>query len=272
MDLHSADARPENAGGAAEPRESLGGAQNAPQQEPAEVSATPNEQMNEAISNDNPDVDAMNEAQLRAELRAAIERCEASDTKYTTLLEKVTQMRSTLGDRLRQDAEELDRREQQIDELNGQVEGLRGTVSALEKELSGAVGETERVTGELDKMRASISKAPAVDPAETARLEAQCRLLGETVEAQRVDLDRWERSCLEECTAKEEYAAEIRRLENVARAAEEREQQSRLAAADDRRIAQQLHEALEELQLCAYSLTSPRSRCPADDWGDAAAS
>ena len=49
--------------------------------------------------------------------------------------------------------------------------------------------------------------------------------------------------------AKERYALEIQHFEALTKEAGEREQQSRVAAAEDRRVAQQLHEALEELQM-----------------------
>ena len=210
-------------------------------QKPVETTQPEFSEPQEAQS-DELNIDAMDDAQLRNELRAALERRAACDTQYNTLLSKVTQMRTTLGDRLRQDAEELDRREQQIDELTAQTDNLRSIVAGLEEKLTSS-------TEELEQMRTSMAQIPAVDPAETARLEAQCRHLNETVEAQRVDLDRWEKSCMEECMAKERYASEIQRFGALTKEAEEREQQSRVAAAEDRRVAQQLHEALEELQM-----------------------
>lgn len=232
---HGAGAQPEQAGPAREPQE-----REMPQN-PVETTQPEFSEPQEAQS-DELDIDAMDDAQLRNELRAALERCAACDTQYNTLLSKVTQMRTTLGDRLRQDAEELDRREQQIDELNAQTDNLRSIVAGLEEKLTSS-------TEELEQMRTSMAQIPAVDPAETARLEAQCRHLNETVEAQRVDLDRWEKSCMEECMAKERYASEIQRFVALTKEAEEREQQSRVAAAEDRRVAQQLHETLEELQM-----------------------
>ncbi|WFD35319.1 hypothetical protein MCUN1_002170 [Malassezia cuniculi] len=257
MDLHSAEPRTEEAA-ASTPQvqdDTQIVAQDTGQNEvaaPGDAGAAPvqdDEQEAEIEADEELDIDNMDADQLRTKLRTTLERCEASESQYAALLDKVAQMRTTLGDRLRQDAEELDRREQQIDELTAQAEGLRNTISTLETELKGAANESDRLTGELDKMRASIANAPAVDSAEVARLEAQCRLYNETIEAQRVDLERWEKAYMEECAAKEGFAAEVKRIESTVKEAEEREKKSESAAAEDRRVAQQLQEALEELQL-----------------------
>ena len=124
---------------------------------------------------------------------------------------------------------------------------------AAEGELVNCNSETERVTAELDKLRVSASKtANAPDPAETSRLELRYRELQETVEVLRVDLDRWENAYMDERSRREEQQAHAQRMETARKEAEERESQQRQAAAQDKLVARQLQQTLEELQLCVY--------------------
>lgn len=149
--------------------------------------------------------------------------------------------------------EELDRREQQIETLTSQNTDLQTTLEQLKGELVNCNSETERVTAELDKLRVSASKtANAPDPAETSRLELRYRELQETVEALRVDLDRWENAYMDERSRREEQQAHAQRMETARKEAEERESQQRQAAAQDKLVARQLQQTLEELQLCVY--------------------
>lgn len=123
-------------------------------------------------------------------------------------------------------------------------------MDSLSKELVASSSETERIADEMDKLRISTSKsAAAADAAETSRLELRHRELQETVEALRLDLDRWESAYMEEKSSREDSAARAQRAENARKEAEDREQRLQQSASQDKLIARQLQQALEELQL-----------------------
>lgn len=88
------------------------------------------------------------------ELKKVKEERNSFESQYRGLLSKLSQMRSTLGDRLRQDAEELDRREQQIDALQIKSDDLTATVETLKSELLSSHQDVERLTNEMDTLRA----------------------------------------------------------------------------------------------------------------------
>lgn len=210
-------------------------------------------------------------AYLREELARVQEERDAFESQYNNLLEKLAHMRTTVGERLRQDAEELDRREQQIERLTSQVGDYESASVTLKEELVASNAENERMTEELDKLRGEMSKSVTLnDPADFDRLETRCRELQETVDGQRVDLDRWESALMEERSWKEGLEAQVQRTESALQHAKERETELQSTIEQEKRVARQLQQALEEFQLGTSSYSpSARARCPADCRRDA---
>lgn len=208
---------------------------------------------------------------LREELARVQEERDAFESQYNNLLEKLAHMRTTVGERLRQDAEELDRREQQIERLTSQVGDYESASVTLKEELVASNAENERMTEELDKLRGEMSKSVTLnDPADFDRLETRCRELQETVDGQRVDLDRWESALMEERSWKEGLEAQVQRTESALQHAKERETELQSTIEQEKRVARQLQQALEEFQLGTSSYSpSARARCPADCRRDA---
>ena len=201
---------------------------------------------------------------LQAALVQVQEEKDALEAQYNTLLEKLAHMRTTVGERLRQDAEELDRREQQIERLTTQLGELETTNVSLREELVASHAESERVTEEMDKLRAEVAKSAAQDTFEEQnRLEMRCRELQETVDAQRVDLDRYETSFREERAWREDMEAQAQRTDAALTSAREREVQLQGTVEQEKQLARQLQQALEEFQLGTSPGTtdlSPRAR------------
>ncbi|WFC96672.1 hypothetical protein MBRA1_003335 [Malassezia brasiliensis] len=196
-----------------------------------------------ATQSSNPEV-------LQAALAQVQEEKDALEAQYNTLLEKLAHMRTTVGERLRQDAEELDRREQQIERLTTQLGDLETTNVSLREELVASHAESERVTEEMDKLRAEVAKSAAQDTFEEQnRLEMRCRELQETVDAQRVDLDRYETSFREERAWREDMEAQAQRTDAALTSAREREVQLQGAVEQEKQLSRQLQQALEEFQL-----------------------
>ncbi|WFD05648.1 hypothetical protein MVES1_000980 [Malassezia vespertilionis] len=172
------------------------------------------------------------------------------EEKYNGLLAKLTQMRNTLGERLRDDAEELDRREQQIEKLTAQIDECHVTNSTLQEELVTSHADTDRMSSEIDTLRAHIAENTASVGSEKLNLvESRCRELQQTMDAQRVDLDRWENAYLDERSRKEELESRIVALEKAMRDAESREEQHSYFIEQEKLVARQLQQALEDLQI-----------------------
>lgn len=189
--------------------------------------------------------------ELLDELQRTREDRDGFEGQYKGLLAKLTQMRTTLGQRLRQDAEELDRREGQIETLTTQVEELQSTVSTIQSELISSHTENERVTRELDALRvssaAAIQEATKVADAalatasqrsssesattneEKSQLEGQARQLSQTLEIVQSELSTRDAAYQEEKARRTEletalqqarldregFEAEISRLHEV---------------------------------------------------------
>lgn len=183
---------------------------------------------------------------LKDELVRVKEERNSYESQYRGLLGKLSQMRSTLGDRLRQDAEELDRREQQIESLQSKSQELQETVETLKNELLTSHSEMERLTQELDSARA----LQAQDTSQLDRKNGEIKLreLQELTERYRIDAESWESSCMEERAYREELALEIREVQRERDEAVMREAEEKRRAKREAQSAFDLQQVLEEFQ------------------------
>ncbi|KAJ3857975.1 hypothetical protein EV368DRAFT_70603 [Lentinula lateritia] len=132
---------------------------------------------------------------LQRELQRTREEKEALGTQYRNLLAKLTQMRTTLGNKLKQDAEELDRREQLVQQLTAQNDDLNSTLETLKEELISASEESARTATELDNMR---NRAFQETTHENLLRERELRETQTELEQCRLERDEWERVALQE--------------------------------------------------------------------------
>lgn len=134
---------------------------------------------------------------------------ETLEKQYTHLLAKLTQMRTSLGNKLRQDAEELDRRESSLVLLQSEKEDLVGTVNTLQGELIQANGEAERLETEVGEMRrgmASLERELAQMGSSTHESEMKMR---EQVERERRAKDEWQHVAMQHKTTIEELRDQL---------------------------------------------------------------
>ncbi|CDO77827.1 hypothetical protein BN946_scf184714.g2 [Trametes cinnabarina] len=103
------------------------------------------------VHQDSDDLDPVQ--RLERELQRTREEKDTLATQYRNLLAKLTTMRTTLGNKLKQDAEELDRQEQLVQQLTAQNEDLTVTVETLKSELIASNEEAERASKELEATR-----------------------------------------------------------------------------------------------------------------------
>ncbi|KAI0754302.1 hypothetical protein C8Q80DRAFT_1094324 [Daedaleopsis nitida] len=138
---------------------------------------------------------------LEQELQRTREEKDALATQYRNLLAKLTTMRTTLGNKLKQDAEELDRQEQFVQQLTVQNEDLAATVETLKFELIASNEEAERASRELETMR---SRALHDSSQETFLRERELRELQAELEQCRIERDEWEQKALQEHVSADE--------------------------------------------------------------------
>ncbi|KAF4564578.1 hypothetical protein EYR40_010744 [Pleurotus pulmonarius] len=165
-------------------------------------------------TNGHMDNDSQAQAQIQA-LKELLQRTtdekETLAMQYNNLLAKLTAMRTTLGNKLKQDAEELDRREQLLQQLTAQNEDLTSTVETLKEELVASNHEAERAHSELDHVR---SRTLLESTQESMLRERELRESQTELERCRMERDEWERTAQQERLAAEESRAYERDLEH----------------------------------------------------------
>ncbi|KAI0049213.1 hypothetical protein FA95DRAFT_1581896 [Auriscalpium vulgare] len=182
---------------------------------------------------------------LQQELERTREEKEALAAQYRNLLAKLTTMRNTLGNKLKQDAEELDRREQLVHQLTAQTEDLEATVETLKTELTASNDEAERAARELDALRAHALQEST---AEAAQRERELREAQAALERCRIERDEWEREALRaRVLADEARAAEGGRGRELEQERAARERDARELEAE-REKAGNLQSVLEDFQ------------------------
>ncbi|KAG5220119.1 Guanylate kinase [Salix suchowensis] len=148
--------------------------------------------------NGHTDGDSQTQVQIQALkelLQRTTEEKETLATQYNNLLAKLTAMRTTLGNKLKQDAEELDRREQLLQQLTAQNEDLTSTVETLKEELVSSNHEAERAHLELDHVR---SRTLLESTQESMLRERELREAQTELERCRMERDEWERTAQQE--------------------------------------------------------------------------
>ncbi|KAH9956216.1 hypothetical protein BC827DRAFT_1364412 [Russula dissimulans] len=178
---------------------------------------------------------------LQQELKRTREEKDELATQYRNLLGKLQTMRNTLGNKLRQDAEELDRREQQIAQLTAQNEDLLSTVEALQAEVLSSNVEAERASGELDAMRQEVS-------GESLQREQALREARAELERTRTARDDWEAEAMAQRVRAEETRMTLdATYRELAAAKEAGERDARASDAEAER-ANNLQAVLEDFQ------------------------
>ncbi|CCU97708.1 unnamed protein product [Malassezia sympodialis ATCC 42132] len=181
------------------------------------------------------------EKALREEFMRLQDERDSLEDQYQTLLSKVSQMRTTLGERLRQDA--------QIERLTEQVGEQEATTSALQQELGIAHEESAKLASEMGQLRRELEQQETEDhTAELERLNERCKSLQEMIDAHQVETQRWESALIEERTLRQELETRQRQLLQERDEAEETRRQAQAVADQEKQVARQLQQALEELQ------------------------
>ncbi|KAI0760481.1 hypothetical protein C8Q74DRAFT_1207886 [Fomes fomentarius] len=182
---------------------------------------------------------------LEQELQQTREEKDALATQYRNLLAKLTTMRTTLGNKLKQDAEELDRQEQLVQQLTVQNDDLTATVETLKSELIASNEEAERASKELEAMR---SRALHDSSQETFLRERELRELQAELEQCRIERDEWEQKALQEHVSADDARTTADALRRDLEVEREARQRAETSLEVEREKCSNLQSVLEDFQ------------------------
>ncbi|KPV75353.1 uncharacterized protein RHOBADRAFT_53339 [Rhodotorula graminis WP1] len=185
---------------------------------------------------------------LEDELDRTRQDRDAWEAQYQGLLAKLTAMRNTLGDKLKQDADELDRREQEIADLRAANDDLASTLDTLKGELIQSHADADALHTEVEQLRARAFDSERASSDEAQEREVALREAQEDLERVRIERDEWEGEAMRERVRREDQGARLGVVEmELAQAKADREV---LREERDREMesAANLHAVLEEFQ------------------------
>lgn len=236
----------------------------------------------EGMSEEEEEDPAARIASLESELDRVTDDKNKLESQYRNLLGKLTSMRNTLGDKLAQDAEELDRREAQIADLQASNDDLEQTIETLRAELIASNDEAERLHSSVEQLRLRADEGARASVDEGAARELQLRELVEDLERARLEREDWENQALKErveretlqtaLNAAERELATLRLEKNTLRHERDREATSaanlhnvleEFQAAKDRELAATLGDLQTQLQHTSRSMQEYKQRAAA---------
>ncbi|KAF9009964.1 hypothetical protein BDQ17DRAFT_1347230 [Cyathus striatus] len=198
---------------------------------------------------------------LQRELERTREERDNNAAMYQNLFAKVKEMRSTLGNKLKQDAEELDRRQTEIDTLTTELNDLHSSFNTLQNELETSNAECESLTTEISSLRGSAKEALSLRDTlertktdlEYARTETdRYRLEADRVRAERekmrIEKEDWERVAMSERVRTEEVRTEMGRLERELEGEREVGERWRVQIEDEKEKVANLEAVLQDFQ------------------------
>jgi chromosome segregation ATPase len=185
---------------------------------------------------------------IRAELEESETAKDQAQTQYQNLLGRVNTIKSTLGERMAADRQELAEAKDQIEELEAQNESLKASSKGMEADITKLRQESEESQKELSSLRNRHNLSQQNWLSEREDLIQQNKHLKEEAEAAKEAMGDWEVLAMEERSIREGLADRVAELEeqlsslkeSYERAASERDSQSQ--AVDG------LQRALQEIQ------------------------
>ncbi|OBT53749.1 hypothetical protein VE04_05313 [Pseudogymnoascus sp. 24MN13] len=175
---------------------------------------------------------------VHSELEESEQAKEQAQSQYQNLLGRVNTIKSTLGERLAADRQELSEAKDQIEELETQNAALKAAADKAEQEVTQLSAQESENSKELSTLRNRSNLSQQNWLREREDLLTQTKHLREEAEAAKEAMGDWEVLAMEERSIRERLAD--RQRESFERAASERDSQSQ--AVDG------LQRALQEIQ------------------------
>ncbi|WVW80348.1 hypothetical protein I302_102328 [Kwoniella bestiolae CBS 10118] len=186
---------------------------------------------------------------LEEELEGVRHENDKLSNQYKGLLGKLTAMRSTLGDKLKEDAEELDRRENTINVLTTENTALQETLTTLQSELTSASQESSNLSVQLNQLRSQSDSSSS----DVLSLTREMRELRGEMERLRIEREEWEVEAGREREKRESIEDELRVVERYQRDERGILESTLRELEEERQRATNLQEVLEEFQVAKDS-------------------
>ncbi|KAG7539611.1 hypothetical protein FFLO_03487 [Filobasidium floriforme] len=185
---------------------------------------------------------------LESELAQTVREKEHLSTQYRTLLGKLQAMRNSLGEKLKEDAEELDRREVLINQLTTDLQATQATVTTVQSELASLSQENASLDTQLSQLRLENQQKNEQDSSDVVALTRELRELRGDLERVRMEREEWEEEAGREREKRERLEEERRGMERKLIEAEERRNAAEDGWRREEKRASNLEEVLGEFQ------------------------
>jgi chromosome segregation ATPase len=171
---------------------------------------------------------------VRVELEESEAARDQAQNQYQNLLGRVNTIRSTLGERMAADRQELAEAKDQIDELTAQNESLKASTESMQTGVLKLTTELQETSKELSSLRNRHNLSQQNWLNEREDLTQQTKHLKDEAEAAKEAMGDWEVLAMEERSIREGLADRVAELEDqlstqkeaYERAASERDSQS----------------------------------------------
>ncbi|PBP21694.1 hypothetical protein BUE80_DR007614 [Diplocarpon rosae] len=150
---------------------------------------------------------------MRAELLETESAKDHAETQYQSLLGRINTIKSSLGERLKADKQELAEAKEQIETLEAHNESLRNKVTTLENDVNQLEQEAHDTSKELSGLRNRHNLSQQNWVNEREDFVQKTRQLKDEAEAAKEAMGDWEVLAMEERSMREALAERIKELE-----------------------------------------------------------
>ncbi|BFZ61869.1 hypothetical protein YB2330_002947 [Saitoella coloradoensis] len=160
-------------------------------------------------------------AEAKENVQLAEEERDKAEQKHRELLQKVKTMRSTLGERLKSDAEELETLRSQLTRLETENKELKQALETVQEEFGRVSDESDELSREVAKLRSESDKGFAEWTAERQSLVTKSRNLDAELASANKTLSSLESLLQEERSIREGFETRVGELEEEVHARRE---------------------------------------------------
>ncbi|ORZ04079.1 hypothetical protein BCR41DRAFT_313435 [Lobosporangium transversale] len=194
---------------------------------------------------------SINEQQLNAlkeDLQKTVNERNHFQSQHRALLDRVSNMKSTLGTKLQADMENINTLRQQIEQLTAQNNSYIQTIKQLEEELMASHEHYEKTSRELEHLRRHMVDIKEDAFAEVVEKENLIQELQSRLQREEREREDWETMASEQRASKDQAIMAMRAMERERDAARTESEAIRQELDRQLRSIDNLQMAMEELQ------------------------
>ncbi|KAF9423494.1 hypothetical protein BGZ94_008255 [Podila epigama] len=185
---------------------------------------------------------------IKEDLQRTTEDRNKFQAQHKVLLERVSNMKSTLGTRLQSDMENINTLKQQIEELTKQNNDYLLTIKQLEEELMASHEHYEKTSRELEHLRRRLVDIQEENSAEIVEKENYIHELQSRLQREEREREDWETMASEQRASKDQAIANMRAMERERDAAKSEKEVLRHELDREIESLNNLQAVLEEFQ------------------------